>query len=109
MGVPWAFVFKRIDLIPRHPSQIYESMGYFSISVILYVLYRKFGDTWKKGRILGFAMWLSFLFRMFIESFKENQVRFENEMFLNMGQALSIPFIIIGLFLAFDIGKKLKD
>jgi len=107
--VPWAFVFKRVDLIPRHPSQIYESMGYFSISVILYVLYRKFGDTWKKGRILGFAMWLSFLFRMFIESFKENQVRFENEMFLNMGQALSIPFIIIGLVLAFDIGKKLKD
>jgi prolipoprotein diacylglyceryl transferase len=107
--VPWAFVFKRVDLVPRHPSQIYESMGYFTVSVILFLLYRKFGDTWKKGRILGFAMWLSFLFRMFVETFKENQVRFENDMFLNMGQALSIPFIIIGLILAFDIGKKLKD
>lgn len=106
--VPWAFIFKRVDLIPRHPSQIYESMGYLTISLILYILFRKFGDTWKKGRILGFAMWLSFAFRMFVETFKENQVRFENDMFMNMGQALSIPFIIIGLVIAFDIGKKLK-
>lgn len=106
--VPWAFVFKRIDLIPRHPSQIYESIGYFSISVILYFLYHKFHNTWKEGRVFGFAMWISFIFRMFIETFKENQVMFENNMTLNMGQILSIPFIIIGLIMAFDIGKKLK-
>lgn len=107
-NVPWAFIFKRIDLIPRHPTQIYESMGYFSISVIIYFLYKNYNQSWKKGRILGFSMWLSFLFRMFIETFKENQVFFENNMLLNMGQILSIPFIIIGLILAFDIGKKLK-
>ncbi len=106
--VPWAFIFKRVDLIPRHPSQIYESVGYFSVSVILYFLYHKFNKEWKKGRVLGFAMWLSFLFRMFVETFKENQVLFENDMALNMGQILSIPFIIIGLIMAFNIGKKLK-
>lgn len=106
--VPWAFIFERIDLIPRHPSQIYEFLGYFSISIILYVLYKKFGDTWAKGRILGFAMWISFAFRIFVESFKENQVQFENDMFINMGQALSIPFIIIGLIMAFNIGNRLK-
>ncbi len=106
--VPWAFIFKRVDLIPRHPSQIYESLGYLSVSIILWALYKKFGDTWKSGRILGFAMWISFAFRMFVETFKENQVRFEEGMFMNMGQALSIPFIIIGLIMAFDIGKKLK-
>lgn len=106
--VPWAFVFKRVDLIPRHPSQIYESIGYFSVSVILYLLYKKYSDTWKQGRVLGFAMWLSFAFRMWVETFKENQVLFENDMILNMGQILSIPFIIVGLIMAFDIGKKLK-
>jgi prolipoprotein diacylglyceryl transferase len=107
--VAWAFIFKRVDLIPRHPSQIYEFLGYFTISVILWQLYKRFGDTWKSGRILGFAMWLSFLFRMFVESFKENQVMFENDMTLNMGQLLSIPFIIVGLVMAFDIGGKLKS
>jgi prolipoprotein diacylglyceryl transferase len=106
--VPWAFVFKRVDLIPRHPSQIYEFMGYFSIAVFLWFLYKRFGDTWKEGRILGFAMWVSFLFRAFVETFKENQVMFENDMTFNMGQLLSVPFIIIGLIMAFDIGKKLK-
>lgn len=106
--VPWAFVFKRVDLIPRHPSQIYESIGYFTVSVILYLLYKKYSDTWKQGRILGFAMWLSFLFRMWVETFKENQVLFENDMALNIGQILSIPFILVGLIMAFDIGKKLK-
>lgn len=106
--VAWAFIFKRVDLIPRHPSQIYEFLGYFSISVFLWFLYKKYGDTWKSGRILGFAMWVSFLFRAFVETFKENQVMFENDMAFNMGQLLSIPFIIVGLIMAFDIGKKLK-
>ena len=107
--VPWAIVFKRVDLIPRHPSQIYESIGYFSVSVILYLLYqKKLKDKWKDGRVLGFAMGLSFIFRFFVEYFKENQVAFENSMFVNMGQVLSIPYIIIGFLMAFDIGKKLK-
>lgn len=106
--VPWGIIFKRVDLIPRHPSQIYESIGYFTVAVILYTLYHKFHNIWKQGRVLGFAMWLSFLFRMLVETFKENQVLFENNMVLNMGQILSIPFIIVGLIMAFDIGKKLK-
>lgn len=106
--VPWAFVFRRIDLIPRHPTQIYESIGYFTVAVILYFLYHKFNETWKSGRVLGFAMWLSFLFRFFIEYFKENQVAFENSMFVNMGQVLSIPFIVFGIIIAFELNKKIK-
>jgi len=106
--VAWAFIFKRIDLIPRHPSQLYEFLGYFTISVILWQLYKRFGSTWKKGRIFGFCLTMGFSFRMFVETFKENQVMFENDMAINMGQVLSIPFIIIGVILAFDIGKKLK-
>lgn len=108
-NVPWAFVFKRVDLIARHPTQIYESIGYFTISVILYFLYqKKVKSHWSGGRVLGFAMWISFTFRFFIEYFKENQVAFESGMFVNMGQVLSIPFILLGVFIAFDIGKKLR-
>jgi phosphatidylglycerol---prolipoprotein diacylglyceryl transferase len=107
-SVPWAVVFKRVDLIPRHPTQIYESIGYFSVAVILYLLYKNYHHKWVQGRILGFAMWLSFLFRLFIEYFKEDQVAFENGLWLNMGQILSIPFIIVGLLMAFNYKKILK-
>lgn len=108
-NVPWAIIFKRNDLIPRHPSQIYESIGYFAVAVTAYILYRKFSEVWVSGRILGATLFLGFLFRIFIEPFKENQVSFENGLFMNMGQILSIPFVIIGLIMALNIGKKLKN
>lgn len=99
--VPWSFVFKRVDNIPRHPAQLYESIGFFLISFLVYYLYSRFAKTWPKGRFVGIILVLGMAHRFFVEFFKENQVPFESSMSLNMGQLLSIPMIILGLFLVF--------
>lgn len=97
----WAVVFTRIDLIPRHPSQLYEAMSYLVIFFILYSLWRsnKFNQS---GFLTGIGLTLIFGQRILIEFFKEDQVAFEGDMLLNMGQILSIPIVIFGLFLMFS-------
>lgn len=96
----WGIVFQRDDLIPRHPTQLYEAFSYLLIFGILFAIYNKKKET-PYGFILGTALVLIFLARFIIEFFKENQVGFEDGMTINMGQILSIPFIIIGLILIF--------
>ena len=96
--VPWAFIFERIDEIPRHPAQLYESFTYFILFGINVLLY-KLGFHRRPGLIFGFTMIWIFLSRIGWEFFKENQEPFEAGMMLNMGQILSIPFVLMGLFL----------
>ncbi|MEM1408836.1 MAG: prolipoprotein diacylglyceryl transferase [Bacteroidota bacterium] len=96
--VPWAVVFFRIDLIPRHPAQLYEAAFYFVVFLLLY-------QTWKRKRfsntgfLTGLGLVLIFAQRFFIEFLKENQTPFESGMALNMGQLLSIPVLVFGLFM----------
>ncbi|WP_394751017.1 prolipoprotein diacylglyceryl transferase [Spongiimicrobium salis] len=92
----WGFVFERDDLIPRHPTQIYEAFSYFSIFVILLLIYRSRKIEHKNGLLVGTLLILLFATRFFIEFFKENQVGFEDALAINMGQILSIPFIVLG-------------
>jgi phosphatidylglycerol---prolipoprotein diacylglyceryl transferase len=102
--VSWAFVFARVDSIPRHPPQLYESISYFVIFIIMTLMYLKKGkggEKIKPGKLLGVFLTLVFSARFFIEFIKENQVGFEQSMTLNMGQILSIPFVIVGLYLLF--------
>lgn len=106
--VPWAFVFKKIDDVPRHPTQIYESLGYFSIAGLLYIIYRMKDRKPREGLLFGLVLVIAYSFRTFIETFKENQVAFEENMFLNMGQLLSIPFILFGLFIIFGGHRHVK-
>lgn len=94
----WGVVFQRDDLIPRHPTQLYEAFSYLLIFGILVLTYKKKREK-VNGLILGTALILIFLARFIIEFFKVNQVDFESGMLINMGQILSIPFIIIGLIL----------
>lgn len=96
----WGVVFQRDDLIPRHPTQLYEAFSYLLIFGILVLIYKKKKEK-SNGLILGVALVLIFLARFIIEFFKENQVGFEDGMTINMGQILSIPFIIVGLILIF--------
>ncbi len=103
--VAWSFIFTHIDNIPRHPTALYEFLGYFSVAIILYLLRFKYVEKWKTGIILSIAMILSFTFRFFIEYFKEVQVSFENSMFINMGQILSLPLILLGFYLLY---KRIK-
>jgi phosphatidylglycerol:prolipoprotein diacylglycerol transferase len=99
--VPWSFVFERVDNIPRHPTQIYESVAYFIIFVILFRIYKKYGSATPRGYLLGLFLVLVFGFRFFVEFLKENQVAFESGMALNMGQILSIPAVIGGMILIY--------
>ena len=106
--VAWAFIFKKIDDIPRHPTQIYEALGYITVSAILYTIYRLKDRKPPEGLLFGLVMILSYSFRTWVERFKENQVAFEDGLALNMGQLLSIPFIAIGLFFALGMHRKVK-
>jgi len=92
----WGFVFERDDLIPRHPTQLYEAFSYLLIFGLLMLIYKKRANENSNGLILGVFLVLFFSARFIIEFFKENQVAFEDAMALNMGQILSIPFILIG-------------
>jgi phosphatidylglycerol:prolipoprotein diacylglycerol transferase len=98
--VPWAFTFVSEDMIPRHPSQLYEALTYLAIFGLLMYLYWKTNEGHKPGKLFGWFMTLTFGFRILIELTKENQVAFEDGMTLNMGQWLSIPLVIIGLYFA---------
>jgi phosphatidylglycerol:prolipoprotein diacylglycerol transferase len=96
--VDWAFVFQRVDSLPRHPTQIYESLCYFLISGISWWVYTKYKAKLPPGRVFGLTIMLVFIARFGIEFFKENQESFESGMTVNMGQLLSLPFIAAGLF-----------
>lgn len=99
--VPWAFIFTRVDQIPRHPSQLYEAIGYLFVSLIGFYLYSKYSKTWPKGRFVGFILAFGMSWRFFTEFYKDNQVSFESDMILNLGQLLSVPMAIIGIILIF--------
>ncbi len=115
--LPWGFLFKYdIDylrgiypLVPRHPAQLYEALSCLLLFGILFAIWNKFKDKTPQGLILGiFLIWI-FGLRFCYEFLKENQVAFENDMTLNMGQILSIPAVLLGmgiLIYTFTIGKK---
>ncbi|MDI9861992.1 prolipoprotein diacylglyceryl transferase [Flectobacillus roseus] len=102
-GIPtngtWGFIFLQDDTIPRHPTQLYEAVTYLCIFLFLWIIYQKTELLRKSGVMFGLFLMLVFTARFFLEFFKENQVAFENKMSLNMGQLLSLPFVILGVAL----------
>lgn len=101
--LPWGIVFAKVDTFARHPAQLYESLGYFTISMILFSMYRFRFDQWKKGYILCNAIMISFGFRFFIEFVKDNQSTISDGFAINMGQILSLMFMSFGAFLFWKI------
>jgi len=99
--VPWAFVFEKVDMLPRHPAQLYEAIAYFVFFILMVVLYKAYGRKAHRGFFFGLCLTEIFVFRFFVEFLKEDQVDFEQGMSLNMGQLLSIPFILIGIYFLF--------
>ena len=96
--VPWGFVFLRNhEVAPKHPTQIYEGLAYLIIFFLLYRMYWKKKGEHIEGSLISLAIILIFVARFFIEFLKEDQVAFEATMKLNMGQLLSIPFVMIGI------------
>ncbi len=106
--MPWAFVFEQVDMLPRHPAQLYEAIAYFIFFLGMVYLYKKsdHGTKLHRGFFFGLCLTEIFTFRFFVEFLKENQVDFENTMTLNMGQWLSVPFIIIGIYFMLFYGRK---
>lgn len=105
----WGVVFQRDDMIPRHPTQLYEAFAYLVIFGILFKMYKSERIRNANGLIFGTFLTLLFLARFIIEFFKENQESFENNMLFNMGQLLSIPFIIIGIILIVLKSRQKND
>ncbi|MEA3504125.1 MAG: prolipoprotein diacylglyceryl transferase [Bacteroidota bacterium] len=97
--VPWAFIFENSDryLLPRHPTQIYEALGYLAIFIVLIVTYYKKNGKPQQGLLFSWFLILLFGLRFVVEFFKADQVAFEQGMLLNMGQLLSIPFVLAGI------------
>jgi phosphatidylglycerol:prolipoprotein diacylglycerol transferase len=101
-NLPLAVVFARVDNIPRHPAMLYEAAAYFLVFCALYVAYWKTAIIQFPGRVFGTALATCFLARFMIEFVKENQVLFESRLPLNIGQLLSIPFILLGVYLIYS-------
>lgn len=99
-GLPWGFIFERNgETLPKHPTQIYEALAYlFSFGVLIYFYWRT-GMKNREGFLTGLFFILIFFARFLIEFIKEDQEAFEAAMTLNMGQWLSIPFVLAGIFL----------
>ena len=95
--------------VPRHPTQIYESLFCVFLLVLLYGLWNKYKDHTPRGLLFGLFVVLLFSFRIVVEYLKENQVAKEGgliaEYHLNIGQLLSIPFILIGVWVLLRAGK----
>ncbi len=92
----WGVIFERDDLLPRHPTQVYEAVSYLLIFAVLIFIYRSKKIEKQNGLMVGILLIMLFTARFTIEFFKENQVAFEDSMTINMGQLLSIPFILMG-------------
>lgn len=104
-GLPWGFMFPRshewnIEFFGQacHPTQLYEAFSYFALFGLLMWMYWKRNDEERPGLLFGTFLTVCFAARFLIEFVKNDQVGFEENMALNMGQLLSIPFVILGVF-----------
>lgn len=98
--LPWGFIFVRAgETLPHHPTQLYEAGAYLLIFALLFFLYKRRAGTLPQGFLFGLFLILLFSARFLIEFIKEPQVGFEVGMTLNMGQWLSIPFVLAGIAL----------
>lgn len=109
--LPWAVIFKNIDNVPRHPGQLYEAFGYIFVFLIVYVVYWKTKKSLKEGYLFGLFLVLLMTVRVYVEKFKIPQVDGREDWILglNTGQALSIPFILIGIFFMVYSKRKVKS
>ncbi len=107
-NLPWGFIFElRGETLPKHPTQLYEALSYLILGFVLIWAYKAKMEKLYRGTIIGVFFIVLFGMRFLIEFIKEPQVGFEETMLLNMGQLLSIPFILLGVvFLIYGLKKK---
>lgn len=98
--LPWGFIFVRVgETAPMHPTQLYEMIAYLMIFALMAHLYWRTKISDRRGVMFGLFLILLFGARFIIESIKQPQEAWEQAMMLNMGQLLSLPFIIAGVII----------
>jgi len=105
-NVPWAFIFVQEDNLPRHPAQLYEAIYCLFLFIFMFWFWKNKRNTVGPGFMFGMMCVLLFTERFIDEFLKENQSAFEDNLAINMGQWLSIPFILIGIFMMVRSFKK---
>ena len=104
--MPWGIVFTRIDMLPRHPTQLYEAISYFVIFGISVLIYTKYYNKLKSGFLFGFYLVSIFGVRFMLEFVKTKQEAYNNDLWFTTGQFLSIPFILLGLYMLLIYKKE---
>src|SRR5690606_13629091 len=104
--VPWAFVFTFVDNVPRHPAQLYEAIYCFLLFGLLYYIWKNKRHQVSTGFIFGVFLVVLWSLRFVDEFFKEVQEPFEENLPINMGQILSIPFVIAGIIILMKTRKR---
>jgi len=94
---PWAIIFQRVDMIPRHPVQIYEAMAYLALIPILVTIYRKSSAAFSTKLLPGVFLSYVFIMRFLLEYTKTRQASYTTSLPFTTGQMLSIPFILVGI------------
>ncbi|WP_076537253.1 prolipoprotein diacylglyceryl transferase [Shewanella sp. UCD-KL21] len=94
---PWGIIFQRIDMLPRHPAQLYEAITYLTLFILMWLLYRFTDMKQKQGALLGLFLALVYGSRYLIEFVKVRQADFAQDWSMSVGQMLSVPFVLLGL------------
>ena len=94
---PWAIVFPRVDMIPRHPVQLYEAFAYLFLLFILVAVYRKVAPSFATKILPGIFLTYMFIVRFLLEYTKTRQADYTTSLPFTTGQMLSVPFILIGI------------
>ena len=106
-SLPWGFIFERNgETEAKHPTQIYEALSYLLLGLYLIGRYWKKLETTFRGFFFGAFLIGCFGMRFIIEFVKEPQVEFETSMTLDMGQWLSVPFVVAGIAILIYAYKK---
>jgi len=90
--IPWAFIFEQVDTLPRHPSQLYDAILVFSVSGLLFYLFKKYHQTLPNGLLTGLFFSIAFSLRLLLEFFKADATT---------TQWLNVPVIVLGIALIF--------
>lgn len=97
--LPWAIVFERVDMLPRHPTMLYESLWCLVVLAAVLAMHRRFAGRPPQGAMFGVFLIVLFTGRFALEFTKVPQAAFASDWSLNMGQLLSIPFVAAGVWL----------
>jgi len=95
--LPWAIIFQRVDMIPRHPVQLYEATAYLVLLLILVTVYRKSTAEFASKILPGIFLTYMFILRFLLEYTKTRQADYTTDLPFTTGQLLSVPFIVVGI------------